>query len=145
MGTFGRTLFLLIGMAALFSTQLIVVDGGARTIADLLHTNFAALKRFSENKIYFWFVLGPMVFGVISTWWLETQKVSPADFVFINAIINGFAMAIYTPTILIANLRNLPPAARPSWVSIVMISVGTIVYGGYAIYVLMGYVQSLFG
>ena len=50
MGTFGRYLFLIVGIAALFSTQLGGVDGGSRIFADLLHTNFKFGRRFKLEQ-----------------------------------------------------------------------------------------------
>ena len=55
-----------------------------------------------------------MTISVISTYLLETfPQVSALDFFFYNAVLNGFAMAVYVPLILVLNFKYLPPSARP--------------------------------
>jgi Mn2+/Fe2+ NRAMP family transporter len=145
MGAFGQYLFLIIGMAALFSTQLTVIDGGARTFTDLFHTNFNAFKRFSNGQLYLWIVLTTVSISIIGTFIFERYDMSAASFAFVNAMINGFAMAIYTPFILIGNLRMLPKAARPGIANIVMVGIGTAVYGGFAVLLVLGLIQRIVG
>ena len=47
----GRYLFLIIAMAAMFSTQLASSDGGYRLWTDLLHTNFTFARRWAPNQL----------------------------------------------------------------------------------------------
>ena len=68
MGTFGRYLFLIVGIAALFSTQLGGVDGGSRIFSDLLHTNFKFGRRFRLEQWYLILVSTTMIIGIFSVW-----------------------------------------------------------------------------
>ena len=137
MGRFGRNLFLIVGMAALFSTQLGGVDGGSRIFADLLHTNFKFGRWFKLERWYLILVSTTMIIGTISVWFFERYGTSGLDFLFISALIGGFAMAVYVPLLLYMNLTYLPKSARPGWVNIffmVLASVMYISFAGYTIY-----------
>lgn len=133
MGLFGRYLFLIIGMAALFSTQLVIVDGGSRVFADLLHTNYRACHRIPQSKLYAWIALGTMTVGTFSVWVFESG-VTSFNTILYNALINGFAMAIYVPLMLYVNLRFLPKSARPHPVNILFVGAGGAIYVGFALY-----------
>ncbi len=134
MGTGGRYLFLVIGIAALFSSVLAGLDGGTRQWVDLLHTNFNAMHRFAANRLYFGLAVGLSALGVLATWFFETFEVTALDFFFISAMLGGFAMAAYVPMVLYINLRHLPEGARPGPVNIVMVSIGAATYISFAVY-----------
>ena len=134
MGAGGRYLFLIIGIAALFSTVLASLDGGVRLWVDLLHTNFPLAHRFAANKLYLVFALSLTTIGVAATWFFGTFDVSALDFFFVSATISGFAMAVYVPMVLYMNLRNLPPPVRPKPVNIVMVVIGSATYISFAVY-----------
>ena len=134
MGHSGRYLFLLIGLATLFSTQLTLVDGVSRSMADILHNTSRLGRRVSESTWYAgwaWFMMG---FGMVITFLLERGGVSGLSFVFNAAYVGGFAMAVYVPMMLFINLRYLPKSARPGPVHIVMVSLAAVVYEGFAVY-----------
>ena len=101
---------------------------------DLLHTNFKAAHRFAANKIYFWLAFGLSALGVLATWFFEYFDVSALDFFFISAMLSGFAMAAYVPTVLYMNLKHLPAAIRPKPVNILMVSIGAATYISFAVY-----------
>ena len=132
-GATGRTLFLLVGVATLFSTQVAVLDGVARSLADIVHTNFTATRGRSVN---WWYVIIAgiwMVSGCVITWVMEQLGVSELGFLFNAAYMGGFAMAIYVPVNLYLNCRHLPVAARPSKICILMNLLTSGVYVGFAI------------
>ena len=134
MGVGGRHLFLIIGIAALFSSVLAGLDGGVRIWVDLLHTNFKAAHRFAANKLYFGLAVGLSALGVLATWFFEAFDVSALDFFFISAVLSGFAMVAYVPIILYMNLRHLPAPVRPKPVNILMVSIGAATYISFALY-----------
>jgi len=144
MGPWGRYLFLIIGIAALFSTQLALTDGGVRLWVDLLHTNFAFARRYAANRLYLWFAIGLSGIGVGSTWFFETFNVSVLDFFFLSAVIAGFSMAAYVPLMLYMNLKVLPKSARPRALNIVMVGIGGAVYISFAVYTVWFKVSSWF-
>ena len=133
-GIGGRYLFLIIGIAALFSTVLAGLDGGVRLWVDLLHTNFPIAQRFAANRLYLGFALLLSDIGVAATWFFATVDVSALDFFFISATISGFAMAAYVPMVLYMNLRHLPAPVRPRPINIVMVTIGAATYISFAVY-----------
>ena len=145
MGSFGRYLFLFVGIAALFSSILAGMDGGVRLWVDLLHTNFERMQRFAANRMYLAIALGSSAIGVVATWFFETFEISALDFFFISATLSGFAMAGYVPALLYMNMRYLPRDVRPGVINIVMVSLGALIYIAFAAYTLWTKVGEWFG
>ena len=146
MGAWGRPLFLVIAMAAMFSTQLAASDGGYRLWTDLLHTNFRFARRYTASQWYLFLAVTLMTIATVSTWVLETfPQVSALDFFFYNAVLNGFAMAVYVPLILVLNFRYLPPSARPKPLNVVMVLAGAATYGSFALYTLYDKITDFLG
>ena len=144
MGTSGRYLFLVVGMAALFSTQLGGVDGGSRIFSDLLHTNFKFGKWFKLEQWYLILVSTTMIIGTFSVWFFEQYDIAGLDFLFISALIGGFAMAVYVPLLLYMNLTHLPKSARPGWVNIFFMVIASAMYIGFAGYTIYTKVVDVF-
>jgi hypothetical protein len=134
LGAPGRYLFLVIGMAALFSTQLVIVDGGARTWAYILQTTLGLGRGVAQSRLYLGFALLFMGAGTAGTWFFEHYRVSGLGFVFNAALLGGFGMAMYVPLMLYLNLRVLPKSARPGPISVIMVGIAAIVYGSFALY-----------
>lgn len=145
MGTTGRYLFLVIGIAVFFSSVLAGMDGGIRLWVDLLHSNFERPNRVPANKLYLRFAIGLGLLGVASTWFFETFNVTVLDFFFIGAMLGGFAMAGYVPMLLYMNLKYLPASARPRPLNIVMTGIGAATYILFAVYTLVSKVMELLG
>ena len=144
MGTSGRYLFLVVGMAALFSTQLGGVDGGSRIFSDLLHTNFKFGKWFKLEQWYLILVSTTMIIGTFSVWFFEKYDIAGLDFLFISALIGGFAMAVYVPLLLYMNLTYLPKSARPGWINIFFMVIASAMYIGFAGYTIYTKVADVF-
>ena len=134
LGSFGRYLYLVIGMAALFSTQLVAVDGGARVWAYIARSCFRFGRRVDQARLYLPFAVGFMLAGTASTWFFERYAVTGLGFIFNAALLGGFSMAMYVPLMLYLNLRYLPVSARPGPVCIAMMLVASGVYGSFAVY-----------
>ena len=144
MGTSGRYLFLVVGMAALFSTQLGGVDGGSRIFSDLLHTNFKFGKWFKLEQWYLILVSTTMIIGTFSVWFFEKYDIAGLDFLFISALIGGFAMAVYVPLLLYMNLTYLPKSARPGWINVFFMVIASAMYIGFAGYTIYTKVVDVF-
>ena len=71
--------------------------------------------------------------GCAVTGVMESFQVTNLGFIFNAAYMGGFAMAIYVPVNLYMNIRYLPVSARPGVISILMGSVASLVYLGFAI------------
>lgn len=128
----GRSIFLLVGLATLFSTQLALVDGVARSLADIIYTNFAWAQRRDVGWWYFICAAGFMLVGCLITFVMEQRRVSDLGFLFNAAYMGGFAMAVYVPLQLFINLRYLPAPARPGWICRIMMTLACVVYVGFA-------------
>jgi Mn2+/Fe2+ NRAMP family transporter len=141
----GRVLFLLVGIATLFSTQLALVDGVSRTIADIVYTNFQPARSRSVGWWYTavaltWIILGCLITGV-----LEHFQIKELGFLFNAAYMGGFAMAVYVPLQLYINHRFLPKSARPGPICTVMTSIAGLVYVTFAIASIIWEVQRFTG
>jgi uncharacterized membrane-anchored protein len=131
-------------MATLFSSQLGGVDGSSRIFADLLHTNFKFGRWFKLDQWYLILVSTTMIIGTLSVWYWEKRDVGGLDFLFVAALLSGFAMAVYVPILLYMNLTYLPKSARPGWVNIFFMVVASAVYIGFAGYTIFDKVARTF-
>lgn len=132
-GSAGRYLFLVVGLATLFSTQLAVVDGVSRSLSDIIYTT---IPRAQKRDLGWWYLVVAglwIVSGCGITWVMEARGISELGFLFNAAYMGGFAMAIYCPLLLYINFKHLPKCARPSPVHTSMMAVACLVYGGFAI------------
>jgi hypothetical protein len=113
----GKYMFLVVGVACLFSTQLTLIDGVARSCADIVHANFAWARRSPLSTWYARIASGWIVAGILLTYVYES--IPPFLFLLSAGFFGGIAMAIYAPLTLIINLRYLPAPFRPSRLRIV--------------------------
>lgn len=142
-GAPGRIMFLFVGVACLFSTQLTLVDGVARSCADIVHTNFAWARRWDLSTWYARIAVAWIASGIALTWLYESL---PAILFLMGAgFFGGIAMALYTPLMLLANVRFLPPAARPSPLRIAIMALLGAFYGAFAIFAVIQLVRQLLG
>ncbi len=144
MGTSGLYLYLIVAVAALMSTQLAFVDGGARVCADLLHTNYARFRKIPQSKLYVRFAIGGMLLGIVSTFLFE-KLLTGFDVILYNALINGVAMAVYVPVTLYINFKYLPKSVRPGPINVVFVSAAAAVYISFTIYTVVTLGAKLFG
>ena len=132
----GRILFLVVGAATLLSCQIAIVDGVARCLADMFHTNFRFGPRLSLGSWYLALATAMMVVGTLITGVMESRGVSELGFFFNSAYMGGFAMALYVPLNLWVNHRYLPRAARPGIFASAFTLLSSMVYIGFAAYCL---------
>jgi hypothetical protein len=132
-GSTGRTIFLLVGVATLFSTQLALIDGCARSVSDIVYSNIPAARK---RDVSWWYVViaaAWIVVGTTITWVMEQWNITELGFFFSAAYIGGFAMAVYVPLLLYVNFRYLPKSARPGPVHTFFTVVASLVYVGFAV------------
>jgi hypothetical protein len=111
-GAPGKYLFLAVGVACLFSTQLTLVDGVARSCADILHTNFAWARRAGVGTWYTRVAMAWILIGIGLTYLYEA--IPPIVFLLSAGFFGGIAMAVYAPLLMLINWRYLPASCRPS-------------------------------
>lgn len=144
-GWIGQRLFLLVGVATLFSTQLAIVDGVARSIADIIYTNFERARRKDLSWWYAVIAMSWIVVGCLLTAGIEASGIKQLGVLFNAAYMGGFAMAIYVPLTLYMNLKFLPKSARPNWLFIAMGCLASVTYVGFAIYCIWWEISSRIG
>ncbi|MEE8311540.1 MAG: Nramp family divalent metal transporter, partial [Candidatus Binatia bacterium] len=133
-GRAGSALFMAVGIACLFSTQLTLLDCVARSLSDLLRTNYRWAARYGWDAVYRSVAIGWMITGVGLTW--AWGSLPPIMFLLSAGFFGGIAMAVYCPLLLIANHRLLPPAYRPG-------RVRTFVFAGISLFYIAFAVSSL--
>jgi hypothetical protein len=141
----GRTIFLLVGVATLFSTQLALVDGVSRSVSDIVYTNFKGARK---RTMSWWYMLIAgiwIIAGCLITFVMEQMGVSELGFLFNAAYMGGFAMALYVPLTLYINRRFLPKFAKPGGVCTTMMILASLVYVGFAVSSIIWEIGRLFG
>lgn len=131
-GRTGYYIFLLISFATLFSTQLAIIDGMARTVSDLIYVNFPSAQKRSLSFWYMFFAGAWIVVGCI----LAVFQIPPLVLLISNACFGGLAMAVYCPLTLLINYRFLPEGARPDVVSTIFLGLASLVYIFFTVYAL---------
>lgn len=132
-GKTGRTIFLTVGFATLFGTQLALVDGCSRTIADIIYTASKSARKKGLNWLYLIAAGSWMVVGCIITFVMEQYGISDLGFLLNAAYMGGFAMALYVPLTLYMNYRYLPKSIRPKLVATFFMLFASLIYIGFAI------------
>ncbi len=120
----GRYLFLFVAFATLFSTQLAIVDGMARTISDLIYVNFKFARK---RPLALWYILLASLWILVGSI-LALFPIAPLWLFISNACFGGLAMAVYCPLTLIINHRFLPDGAKPGYFSSFFLSLASFVY-----------------
>ena len=118
-GGTGKILFLAVGIACLFSTQLTLIDGVARSGADILTTNYAWARHKPEE---WWYALIAVVWIIAGTFLTYLyESLPPILFLMGSAFFGGIAMAIYTPLSLVLNRKFLPISVRPGPIKTILL------------------------
>jgi hypothetical protein len=131
-GEAGRYLFLVVGVACLFSTQLTLVDGVARSLAEIVHANYAWGRRRRQAWWYTRFAALWIVLGVVLTYLYESLP--PIMFLLGAGFVGGIAMAIYTPLLLVMNRRLLPDLCRPGAFASALLAGISVFYVAFAVW-----------
>jgi Mn2+/Fe2+ NRAMP family transporter len=130
-GAAGKYLFLAVGVACLFSTQLTLVDGVARSCADILHTNFRWARRAHVSTWYARIAVAWIGIGILLTYLYEA--IPPIVFLLSAGFFGGIAMAIYAPLTIWINIRYLPAPFRPSRLRIAILTLVSAFYVTFAL------------
>ncbi len=127
----GARLFMAVGIACLFSTQLTLLDGVARSCTDLMMTNYPAVRAVGFTRCYRSVAIVWMVVGTGLTW--AWSALPPFMFLLSAGFFGGIAMAVYCPLLLAANHRLLPAAYRPGSLETAAMSAVSLFYGVFAL------------
>lgn len=107
---FMNTFFLLVTGFMLTATQLTVLDSTSRIITE----NLLLLQRKTSvllSRTYYLVLWAQIAFGVSV---ILSGFAQPGELVILGAVINGFAMLVYSGLLFYLNSRFLPRSVRPS-------------------------------
>jgi hypothetical protein len=129
-GGAARHVFLFVGIAVLFSTELALLDAVARVAADLLAVGAFRGRGVSLSKLYFavvWLLIG---FGIAV---LAFGFDQPLVLLVLSAALNGVVMFLYSGLLLWLNLASFDPPLRPSPVRIAALAAAFLFFGYFSV------------
>jgi hypothetical protein len=109
-GSLGRGMFMTVGVAVLFSTELALLDAVARVAADLLKVGVFLASEVSVSRLYFGVVWGLIGFGILV---LGAGFDRPLVLLVLSASLNGFVMFLYSGLLLWMNWSSFRGPLRP--------------------------------
>jgi hypothetical protein len=113
-GPAAKLLFLVMGVAILFTTEFGVLDASSRISSDVLKVTWLRESRFwTESRLYYCFLWGMIVLASCILL-LETVGVNVGAFALfkLTSAMNGGVMFLYCAALLVLNTRRLPPGVR---------------------------------
>jgi hypothetical protein len=102
-------LFVAVGFAIFFTSELGIIDITSRLAAGITHTTLKP-RHLSASAVYHLFVWGEIIIGIALTLFDPRQ---PFWFLVTTGVLNTLVMAIYAVLVLMLNRRTLPETARP--------------------------------
>lgn len=127
-GTVAKYLFLVMGVAILFTTEFGVLDAASRISTDLVKITWLRDNpRWSEARLYFCFLWGEILLGSgILLLEMVGVKIDAKTLFVTTSAMNGVVMFLYSMILVYRNRFGLPPALRiPLWrLAILLATVG---------------------
>jgi len=118
-----KFLFLVMGVAILFTTEFGVLDAASRISTDLVKLTWLRdNSRWSEGRLYYWFLWGEIFLGssILVAEKFGYRIDSKTLFVYTSAL-NGAVMFLYSGVLLYRNRVGLPEVIRiPIWRSAIL-------------------------
>lgn len=132
-----QTLFLLMGVAILFTTELCVLDATSRISADVIKVNWLRNNdAWSESRIYS-AALWSMILGGSALLLWQGKGVSGFQLVKASAALNGVVMFLYCAALLVLNRRRLPAVIRMSRPRQLILITTTLFFGFFAVWAVL--------
>lgn len=132
LGGAARTLFLMMGIAILFTTEIGVLDAATRISTDIVKVNWLLnSKRWTESRLYFTFLWATIALAS-SLAWLGTNE-NTISFFKLTASLNGAVMFLYSGLLLYMNYRRLPAPIRISKPRALMLLWAVLFFGYFAV------------
>lgn len=123
-GPTAKSLFLVMGVAILLTTEFGVLDCCSRVATDVIKVAWLRESRWwSESRLYFITLWSVIIVGSLILWGAKLGYDVGAMRLFkATAAMNGGVMFLYSVTLLILNLRRLPaPVRMPPWRTAIMV------------------------
>ena len=142
-GGFFRYVFLLMGWAILFTSQIGVLDLFSRLSTDIIKWSWLReQEQWTESRIYFVIVIGLTVFAVIV---FAGGLRDPRTLLTISAALNGIVMFLYSFLLLYMNRLKLPKEVRASTLRTVAMVWSVVFFGVFSILTIKVTIEKLFG
>jgi hypothetical protein len=135
-----RTVFLGIGVAVLFTTELALFDAVGRVASDILKVAFFPGRGPSLSRLYFAVVWGMIAFGVVV---LLAGFDQPMSLLILSAALNGFVMFLYSGLLLWLNVRSFRGPLRPHWVRMLALAGSFLFFGYFSVLILIDRLSDL--
>ena len=132
----GGLLFAFISLVG-FKASFGLFDAFARGQSDMTYYFIPGARRFKISQLYFLFLWGVIVFGIIILLWGPAD--GPTAILNVLAFSSTLVMGAYCVTLLLVNNRVLPKRIRPGWLTKIVIGIGAVFYLGLLFYSLGAY------
>ena len=130
-----RLLFLVMGAAILFTTEIGVLDAASRISTDIVKVNWLADRpRWTESRIYFLFLWGTIAIGSLIALYGIAVVQNKLAFFKLTASLNGAVMFLYSGLLLYMNSRRLPRPLRISPLRTVVLAWSVLFFGFFAVW-----------
>ena len=138
LGGSAKVLFLLMGVAILFTTEFGVLDVASRISTDIVKVNWLGESKFwSEGRLYYAFLWGSILLGA-GILLAGIKQVEGGFFLFkLTAALNGAVMFIYCSLLAYLNYFKLPAAVRMSKFRLAIMLWGVLFFGFFAVWALL--------
>jgi hypothetical protein len=115
------TMFMLVALVMLFSTQIGVFDSTSRIVSEnLLLINYKKGKKLNLSKAYYAVLWGMIALGAVIFMFGVTE---PRFLLTLGAVLNALAMAVSIPLIYVLNKKNLAKYYQPTmWRKVMLLS-----------------------
>jgi hypothetical protein len=135
-GPWFRGLYLVMGMAVLYSTEIGVIDILGRIVAEIVKVNYLRERaRPTQSEIYLgvvWTVIG---FGILI---LVAGFEEPLGLIVVSAALGGSLMFLYSGLLIWVNFRLLRGPVRMSRTRLALLIWATCFYGYFSLRLLFG-------
>lgn len=109
-GDVAAVIFVAVGVAIFFTSELGIIDVTSRLASGILYTAVPASRRIGANNLYHAFVWFEIIAG---TALILIDPRQPFWFLVTSAVLNALAMAVYVMLVAVVNGRRLPEHVRP--------------------------------
>ena len=143
-GAFFRYLFLLMGWAILFTSQIGVIDLFSRLCTDIIKWSwFREVETWTESRIYFALVSFLALFAIFIFVFFPEAK--PFTLLTIGAALNGIVMFIYSILLLYMNRSKFPREVRMGSLRTAIMIWSVVFFGAFSILTVKATISKLFG
>ena len=135
-GSWSRNVFLIMGIAILFTTELGILDAASRIAVDIVKIRWLRdNSSWTVSRLYSWFLWCEILAGTVMLLIGVdvVQKNAFGLFKFVSSI-NGGIMCIYSANLLWINCRVLPAPLRMSWPRRIVMTVAVGFFGFFAVW-----------